>query len=97
MNQQELDEKVRQEIQHELRCLPGIEPGSVDIKVEDGVVILAGHVADPSERQAAEQLARRPLGVKSVINQLQVRRPAGDAQHEASLIRAVADAFRRMH
>ncbi len=95
MNAEKRDEKIREEIQLELGWMPVVEPGSVGVAVEAGVVTLTGHVADPSARQAVEQLARRVLGVRAVANEIQIRRPVTDAQHEVSLVRAVVDAFGR--
>jgi osmotically-inducible protein OsmY len=93
MNQEERDEKIRQEILLESRRMPVVGPGDVDVKVEDGVVTLAGRVVDASARQAAEQLARRVLGARAVANEIQIRRPEDDAQREAGL--AIAEAFGR--
>ena len=72
MNAEKLDEKIQQDIQLELLGMPGVEPESVCVAVEAGVVTLTGHVADPSVRQAAEQFARRALGVRCVANEIQI-------------------------
>ena len=95
MNANELDEKIRQEIQLELLGMPGVDPESVCVAVEAGVATLTGHVTDPSVRQEAEQLARRVPGVQSVANEIHIHRPSNDAHLEADLVRAVADAFGR--
>jgi osmotically-inducible protein OsmY len=99
MYAEKLDEKIREEILLELRWMPGVERGTVGVGVEAGVVTLTGHVADASARQAAEQLARRVRGVRSVADQIQIqiRRLGTDGHHEASLVRAVAEAFGRGH
>jgi osmotically-inducible protein OsmY len=91
------DEKIRQEIQLEMDWMPLVQAGSVGVAVQDGVATLTGHVPDASARQAAEQLARRVPGVRSVANEIQVRRPLDVAHHEADLVRAVVDAFGRGH
>jgi len=97
MNAMKRDETIRQAIESELRWMPVVDPGNVDVRVEDGVVTLAGHVVDASARQAVDQLARRVLGVRSVANQIQVRHLAKDAQSDTALFRAVADAFGQGH
>jgi osmotically-inducible protein OsmY len=95
MTAEKHDKRIQQEIEFELRWMPGVEPGRVGVSVEAGVVTLTGHVADVSARQAAEQLARRMLGVRAVANEIQIRRPSNDSQHDVSLVRAVVDAFGR--
>jgi osmotically-inducible protein OsmY len=91
------DEKIRQEIQLELNWMPLVQAGCVGVAVQDGVATLTGHVPDASARQAAEQLARRVPGVRSVANEIHVRRTSDVAEHEANLIHAVVDAFGRGH
>ena len=95
MNAEKRDEKIRQDIQLELRWIPAVDPESVEVAVHDGVVALAGHIADTSARQAAEQLARRVLGVRSVVNEIQVRRSSDDGHQDVSLVCAVVDPFGR--
>jgi len=45
----------------------------IDVQAEDGVVTLRGCVDTEEQRQAAEELARRIMPVKHVINQVDVR------------------------
>ena len=95
MNAEKLDEKIQQDVQLELLWMLGVEPESVGVAVKAGGVTLVGHVADLSVRQAAEQLARRALGVRSVSNEIQIHRPLNDARLEVGLVRAVVDALGR--
>jgi hypothetical protein len=97
MDAEKLDEKLREEILLGIRWMPGFEHGAVGVAVEAGVVTLTGHVVDASARQAAEQMARRVPGVRSVADEIEIRRPGAVAHHEASLVRAVAEAFGRGH
>ncbi len=97
MDTAKVDETIRQEIVHELHCVPGLEPGSVVVKVEGGAVTLTGHVARNPIRRAAEELARRVPGVRSVADEIQVEHHRDDNQKEASLVRAVVEAFGQGH
>jgi osmotically-inducible protein OsmY len=97
MDAVKLDEKILQEIHHELRCVPGVEPGDVKVAVESGVVTLTGQVANHSIRQAVEQLARHMHGVRSVVDDIRIHRSSSIAEHEANLVRAVVEAFGRGH
>lgn len=49
---------------------------AIDIDTYDGVVTLNGMVDSYVEQQRAEDIARDIVGVKSVINKLELRRPA---------------------
>ena len=91
------DEKIRKEIRLEMNWMPLVQAGTVGVAVQDGVATLTGHVPDAPARQAAEQLARRVPGVRSVANEIQVRRAPDIAHHEANLVRAVVEAFGRGH
>ena len=46
MYAKKLDERIQLDIQFELLQMPGVEPESVCVAVEAGVVTLTGHVAD---------------------------------------------------
>ncbi|AEI67849.1 BON domain-containing protein [Corallococcus macrosporus] len=54
-----------------------VDAEDVDIRVRDGVVLLAGVVRSHDERHATEALARDVLGVKEVINDIRVYRDEG--------------------
>ena len=46
----------------------------VDVDTNNGTVYLNGTVDSPEQKTRAEQLAREAKGVKSVVNNLQVRK-----------------------
>jgi osmotically-inducible protein OsmY len=93
MNQEKIDERIREEIQFGLRWRPEVESGHVDVVVEAGVVTITGHVADLSARETVERLALRVPGVRSVANEVRVEPPVKHAHLEVGLVRAVVDAF----
>jgi len=45
---------------------------SIDLTVENGAVILTGHVSNPEQRQLAEEIAKSTKGVCEVVNNLVV-------------------------
>jgi hypothetical protein len=81
---EKLDEKILEELQLELRWMPGVDPRNVAVKasVEAGVAILFGHVSDPSVRRVAEQVARRVLVVRSVVNEIKIHHPTSETEQE---------------
>ncbi|QDE91155.1 phospholipid-binding protein [Myxococcus xanthus] len=61
-----------------------VDAEDVDIRVRDGVVLLAGVVRSQDERHATEALARDVLGVKEVINDIRIDREDGIVDRPAS-------------
>jgi osmotically-inducible protein OsmY len=68
------DRMSEEEIQRKLRNDPDLKNNQIDVKVEAGVATLRGTVDSPTERAAADSLAR-VRGVMSVDDQLRVDRP----------------------
>lgn len=95
MDADKLDEKILQELQLELRWMPGVDYRNVAVKasVKAGFAILFGHVTDPSIRRAAEKAARRVLGVRSVVNEIKLHHPAVETEQEVGYSRSILDAF----
>ena len=95
MDTHKLDEKVLQELQLELRWMPGVDVRNVAVKatVKAGVAILFGHVSDPSVRRVAEQVARRVLGIRSVINEIKLHHPTSETDQDVGHSRSTLDAF----
>ena len=69
------DQKLRDEVQHELRWDSQIAADHVSVAVEDRIVTLSGIVRSYAERQSAKQAALRVHGVHDVANELQVELP----------------------
>ncbi len=95
MDAEKLDEKILQELQLELRWMPGVDVRNVAVKatVKAGVAILFGHVSDPSVRRVAEQVARRVLGVRSVVNEIKLHHPTVETEQDLGHSRSALDAF----
>ena len=84
------DKHLRQEILDVFQWDPRIEAAHVAIAVEHGVVTLTGSVGSDDERIAAEQAIRHVVGVREVVERIEVRRPPDGTsrQDEAYLERA---------
>jgi osmotically-inducible protein OsmY len=52
-----------------------VKGGAIDVTVKDGVVTLAGKVAETKQKARAERLAHGVKGVKSVQNEVKVEHP----------------------
>ena len=52
-----------------------VKGGGLDVEVKNGAVTLKGSVEYDNQKTRAEKIVKRMPGVKSVVNQIMVRRP----------------------
>jgi len=52
-----------------------VKGGNLDVDVKAGVVTIKGSVEYDNQKARAEKLTKKVAGVKSVVNQITVRRP----------------------
>jgi hyperosmotically inducible periplasmic protein len=52
-----------------------VKGGNLDVDVKSGVVTIKGSVEYDNQKARAEKIVKKVSGVKSVINQITVRRP----------------------
>jgi osmotically-inducible protein OsmY len=69
------DSDIKRDVESELRWDPDIDSTDIAVAVKDGVVTLAGFVRSYSQRQQAEDDAKRVVGVAGVANDIEVRLP----------------------
>jgi osmotically-inducible protein OsmY len=67
------DDRIYDEVRIKLVRDSDVKGGAFTVEVKDGVVTIKGVVEKEKARVKAEKLARKVKGVKSVINQLQIR------------------------
>lgn len=67
------DLTLRRSILDELEFLPHIDAAAIGVTLENGVVILSGHVKTYAEKIAAERAVKRVKGVRAVAEELKVR------------------------
>lgn len=70
------DNELKSSVLERLRLTcDAISLGSIAISVEDGIVILTGHVKTYKERRLVGQEVWRTCGVVKILNELQVTEP----------------------
>jgi hyperosmotically inducible protein len=52
-----------------------VKGGALDVDVKSGVVTIKGSVEFDNQKARAEKITKKVTGVKSVVNQITVRRP----------------------
>ena len=98
MNAHRTIERFQEELLHEAQCLPGLDPGALQVKRDGSDVTLVGTVHDVETKGAVETLARHLLsqvpGVHTLHNHLHVKaHHHHDTESDAGLVRAVVTAF----
>lgn len=77
------DYALRQDILDQLDFEPSIDANDIGVTVEDGLVVLSGHVANYQQKLAAERIVSRIRGVRGLAIEIEVRAGApGTADDE---------------
>ena len=67
------DSVITTKVKSALLAEKGIDSTDISVKTDKGRVLLSGYVKNESQRTGAEQVARGTGGVKTVLNNLEVR------------------------
>jgi BON domain len=67
------DERIREEIHQRLTQHTDFDASGIDVRVEDGTVVLTGTVEDHEAKRLAEYVAEGVLGERKFENRLKVR------------------------
>jgi osmotically-inducible protein OsmY len=78
----------------ELAWQPGVEASHVAVAAADGVVTLTGYVDSLAQRWEAEKAAKRVLGVRAVVNDIEVRLDDADRRSDVDIAADAVDALR---
>ena len=68
-----VDQSLRDAVEQQLAWDPQVDAALVGITAQDGIVTLSGYVDTYAAKLAAERATRKVLGVKAVVNELDVR------------------------
>jgi osmotically-inducible protein OsmY len=83
------DMQIQQGVLDELKWDARVDPASVGVTVDDGIVTLGGTVGSYAERMAADEATHRVPGVRDVANELEVRLPDTLQRTDTEIARAV--------
>jgi osmotically-inducible protein OsmY len=87
------DEQIQQAVADELRWDAQIQPNSIGVIVDHGVVTLTGWVDSYYKKWMAEEAALRVPGVVAVANDIEVRLPTNAERTDADIAAAAAHAI----
>jgi osmotically-inducible protein OsmY len=89
------DQDIERDIVAELAWEPDIQSTDIAVKVKDGIATLTGFVRSYTEKYQAERVAKRVLGVKAVVNDLEVKLASGSERLDREIAEDALDALER--
>lgn len=78
----------------ELKWEPFLKASEIGVAVKNGIVTLSGHVDSYSQKLAAENAAKKVIGVKAVAEDIKVGISPGYRKTDAEIAEAVLDALK---
>ena len=80
------DDELRQLVRSHLAAHNGLDADDLDVRIEDGAVVLGGRVGTEGERRIASHVVTDVLGITSVRNEIVI-----DPLHRAESPQAIDD------
>jgi osmotically-inducible protein OsmY len=87
------DSQIHHDVLEELKWDSRVDETEVGVEVDDGIVTLTGTVTSWAKRLAAQEAARRVVGVLDVANDIDVKVPGGFARTDTEIAQAVRRAL----
>lgn len=81
------DIDIKRDVEDELQMNPDIDATDVGVAAKDGVVTLTGFIRSYSQKWEAERTAKRVIGVKGVVNDIEVRLPVFNQRPDPEIAR----------
>ncbi|OFY84498.1 MAG: ornithine aminotransferase [Bacteroidetes bacterium RIFCSPLOWO2_12_FULL_35_15] len=88
------DSEIQKNVMEELNWEPLLNASEIGVAVKNGVVTLSGTVNTYSKKLAAEEAAKRVLGVKAVAEDLEVLLAVHGKKTDADIAQAVINALK---
>jgi osmotically-inducible protein OsmY len=85
--------RIHHDVIEELAWDPHVDETEIGVEVDDGVVTLSGTVTSWAQRAAAQDAARRVLGVLDVTNNIRVKPPGRLHRNDTEIAQAVRRAL----
>src|SRR6476646_2395134 len=87
------DTQIHHDVLEELKWDSRVDETEVGVEVDSGVVTLTGTVTSWAKRMAAQEAARRVIGVLDVANDITVKVPGGRGRTDTEVAQAVRRAL----
>lgn len=87
------DSQIHHDVLEELKWDSRVDETEVGVEIDNGVVTLTGTVTSWAKRMAAQDAARRVIGVLDVANDIKVQVPGGLTRTDTEIAQAVRRAL----
>ena len=87
------DSLIQKDVLEELKWEPSVNHEHIGISVSYGIVTLTGTVPSFIEKYNAEKAAQRVLGVKAIVEKIEVKLPGSLIRDDQELAKAIIDQF----
>ena len=88
------DSEIKKNVMEELRWEPLLNASEIGVAVTNGIVTLAGTVNMYSKKLAAEEAAKRVIGVKAVAEDIEVKISILGKKNDADIAQAVVNSLK---
>lgn len=88
------DSQLKHDVNAELEWDPAIRAAHVGVAVEDGVVVISGHLGSYAEKHAVERAVQRVAGVRAIAVEADVKLEPQHRCSDAEIAVAIETAFR---
>jgi osmotically-inducible protein OsmY len=93
-NVMKTDAQLKRDVENELEWDPAVDARHVGVAVNEGVVLVTGHLTTFAEKQAIEQAVQRVSGVRALAVDLEVRLEPRHRRYDTEIAAAVGSAFK---
>jgi osmotically-inducible protein OsmY len=88
------DTQIQQDVIAELSWEPSVNAAHIGVEVSAGIVTLAGHVTNYTEKLNAERAAQRVHGVKALAVEMDVTLPSASKRTDSDIAQSVNNVLR---
>jgi len=88
------DTQIQQDVMAELSWEPSVNAAHIGVEVSDGIVTLAGHVTNYTEKLNAERAAQRVYGVKALAVEMDVTLPGTSKRSDSDIAQSANNVLR---
>lgn len=88
------DHEIQQHVQDELDWEPLLDAALLGVTVQQGIVTLSGEVSSYTKKLAAESAAKRVVGVKAIVDEIEVGITSSGRRTDESIAQAVLDTIK---
>ncbi|MEO0330059.1 MAG: BON domain-containing protein [Bacteroidota bacterium] len=87
------DASLREDVMDEIEWRTSLKLAEIGVSVKDGVVTLSGSVDSYSKKRSAELAAEKVVGVKAIVDDIEVKLPGTSIRDDEAIARAAYDAL----